>query len=349
MENGAAVGGMEAGGGGGWTGDPGRTRGWAGRRARVRRVGAGCPPRRYFTQAGVDPFANVEWERRSAVIHGEKGEVVFEQHDVEMPKAWSQLATNVVVSKYFRGPLGTPQRETQRPPADRPRGRHDPRLGRGAGLLRDAGGRRDLRRRAHAPAAPAEGLRSTARCGSTSASSRSRSARACFILSVDDTMDSILDWYRSEGIIFKGGSGSGVNLSRIRSSKERLAGGGTASGPVSFMKAADASAGVIKSGGKTRRAAKMVVLERRPSRHRRVHPLQGRGGEEGLGADRRRLRQLARRRRPTARSSSRTPTTRCASPTSSCRRSIDDGDWQTRFVHDGEVCRDLPRARSACA
>ena len=108
-------------------------------------------------------------------------------------------------------------------------------------------------------------------------------------------MDSILDWYRKEGVIFKGGSGSGVNLSKIRSAKEQFAGGGTASGPVSFMKAADASAGVIKSGGKTRRAAKMVVLDVDPSRHRRFHQMQSRGREKSLGADRGRLRfQLGR-------------------------------------------------------
>ena len=136
MENAVAVGGKDAG-----TeaqlaalGTPGD-----GARSEGRR---GLAVRRYFTQAGLDPFANVEWERRSAVITGEKGEVVFEQHDVEMPKAWSQLATNVVVSKYFRGPLGTPAARAQRPPAHRPRRPHDPRLGRRPGLLRDAGRRR---------------------------------------------------------------------------------------------------------------------------------------------------------------------------------------------------------------
>jgi len=215
--------------------------------------------RRYFTRPGVDPYSTVEWEHRSAVISGEKGDVVFEQHDVEIPKPWSQLATNVVVSKYFRGPLGTPQRESSVRQL----------IGRVVRTMRGWG--------------EAQGYFATPADAETFADELTYlllhqmaafnspvwfnvgvepkpQCSACFILSVKDTMESILDWYRREGIIFKGGSGSGVNLSAIRSAKERLGGGGTASGPVSFMKAADASAGVIKSGGKTRRAAKMVVL-----------------------------------------------------------------------------------------
>jgi ribonucleoside-diphosphate reductase alpha chain len=214
---------------------------------------------RHFTHTGVSPYDEIEWEQRAASITNEKGKVVFEQTNVEIPKAWSQMATNVVVSKYFRGPLGSPQRE------------HSVRqmIGRVADTI-TGWGRKDgyfaseedaqsfhdelthvlLHQRAcfNSPVWFNCGIEEKPQCS------------ACFILAVDDTMDSILDWYRKEGIIFKGGSGSGVNLSKIRSSKEQLAGGGTASGPVSFMKAADASAGVIKSGGKTRRAAKMVVL-----------------------------------------------------------------------------------------
>lgn len=219
----------------------------------------GLHVRRYFTQPGVDPFDCVEWELRKAVITGEKGEVVFEQDNVEIPRSWSQLATSVVVSKYFRGPLGSPERERSVRQL----------IGRVVRTL-TAWGREQgyFATEADAEAFSAElthllleqkmafnspvwfnvGIEEHPQCS------------ACFILSVEDTMESILNWYRNEGIIFKGGSGSGVNLSRIRSSKEKLAGGGTASGPVSFMKAADASAGVIKSGGKTRRAAKMVVL-----------------------------------------------------------------------------------------
>ena len=221
--------------------------------------GAGLVVRRHFTAPDRDPFDEIQWERRSAVIQDEKGRVVFEQHEVEVPSTWSQLATNVVVSKYFRGALGSPERE------------HSVRqmIGRVVRTIRGWG--------------EAQGYFSTAADGDAFAAELTHlllhqkasfnspvwfnvgiephpQCSACFILSVQDTMESILGWYRNEGIIFKGGSGSGVNLSKIRSSREALAGGGTASGPVSFMKAADASAGVIKSGGKTRRAAKMVIL-----------------------------------------------------------------------------------------
>ena len=214
---------------------------------------------RCFTQPTVDPFDEVEWEQRSAVISGEKGDVVFEQRDVAIPKPWSQLATNVVVSKYFRGPQGTPQRESSvRQMISRvvdtitTWGEKD-------GYFATAEDAKNFsddlthlviqqKLAFNSPVWFNVGVEPHPQCS------------ACFILSVDDTMDSILDWYRKEGVIFKGGSGSGVNLSKIRSAKEQLGGGGTASGPVSFMRAADASAGVIKSGGKTRRAAKMVVL-----------------------------------------------------------------------------------------
>ena len=219
----------------------------------------GLTIQRYFTQPNVDPLDAVEWEKRSAVISGENGEVVFEQHAVDIPKSWSQLATNVVVSKYFRGPLGTPQRESSVRQM----------IGRVVNTITTWGKQGDYfsstddaqafsdelthllvqqKLAFNSPVWFNVGVEPHPQCS------------ACFILSVDDTMDSILDWYRREGVIFKGGSGSGVNLSAIRSSKEQLGGGGTASGPVSFMRAADASAGVIKSGGKTRRAAKMVVL-----------------------------------------------------------------------------------------
>src|SRR5882724_12014094 len=214
---------------------------------------------RYFTEAGGDPSAGVEWERRSAVIYGEKGEVVFEQHDVEIPKPWTQLATNVVVSKYFRGPLGTPQRERSVRQL----------IGRVVDTIRSWGVAQGYFATPADAATFADELTHLLLHQKASFNSpvwfnvgveAKPQCSACFILSVEDTMDSILDWYRREGVIFKGGSGAGVNLSRIRSARERLGGGGTASGPVSFMRAADASAGVIKSGGKTRRAAKMVVL-----------------------------------------------------------------------------------------
>jgi ribonucleoside-diphosphate reductase alpha chain len=219
----------------------------------------GIKVKRYFTRPGIHPFAEIEWEKRSAVISGEKGEVVFEQHDVEIPKSWSQLATNVVVSKYFRGPLGTPQREySVRQLISRvvdtitAWGRKDGYFAseEDARIFADELTHLLVEQKLafNSPVWFNVGVEPHPQCS------------ACFILSVEDRMESILDWYRKEGIIFKGGSGSGVNLSKLRSSREQLAGGGTASGPVSFMRAADASAGVIKSGGKTRRAAKMVVL-----------------------------------------------------------------------------------------
>lgn len=223
------------------------------------RVKGGLKPERYFSHAGISPYDEIEWEQRTATIVNEKGAVVFEQANVEIPKPWSQMATNVVVSKYFRGPLGSPQRERSVREM----------IGRVVNALITWGKADGYF--ANQPDAEVFGDELTQillhqkacfnspvwfNCGIE----EKPQCSACFILSVDDTMDSILDWYRKEGVIFKGGSGSGANLSKLRSSKEQLAGGGTASGPVSFMKAADASAGVIKSGGKTRRAAKMVIL-----------------------------------------------------------------------------------------
>jgi len=214
---------------------------------------------RFFTRPGVDPMSEVGWEFRSAVIAGEDGRVVFEQQGVEVPRGWSQTATNVVVSKYFRGPLGSPKRETSvrqliSRVTDTITG-----WGEKQNYFRGAEDRDTfhaelthllLEQKAsfNSPVWFNVGIEPKPQCS------------ACFILKVEDNMESILGWYRNEGMIFKGGSGSGVNLSALRSCKERLSSGGTASGPLSFMKAADASAGVIKSGGKTRRAAKMVVL-----------------------------------------------------------------------------------------
>ena len=220
---------------------------------------AGLALERFFTRPGVDPFSEIEWELRAAVIAGEDGRVVFEQRDVEVPRAWSQTATNVVVSKYFRGPLGSPRRESS---VRQLIGRVVDTIagwGERQGYFADDAGRDTFKaeltallvtQRAafNSPVYFNVGIEPKPQCS------------ACFILKVDDNMDSILNWYRNEGIIFKGGSGAGVNLSAVRSCREKLSAGGTASGPLSFMKAADASAGVIKSGGKTRRAAKMVVL-----------------------------------------------------------------------------------------
>src|SRR5437763_2629887 len=220
---------------------------------------AGLTFPRWFTEPGVDPFDEIEWEVRAAAIGNERGEMVFEQRDVEIPKFWSQQATNIVVSKYFRGQIGTPDRERSVKQL----------IGRVVSTITDWA-------RSHKYCASDEDLQAFSddlkhilvyqkaafnspvwfNCGFEKAPQCS----ACFINSVDDTMDSILTLARTEGMLFKFGSGTGTNLSPIRSSKELLAGGGTASGPVSFMKGYDAFAGVIKSGGKTRRAAKMVIL-----------------------------------------------------------------------------------------
>src|SRR5262249_53739493 len=214
---------------------------------------------RHVVPEGVNAYDEIEWDVRSAVIQGEGGETVFEQRDVEVPRPWSQLATNVVVSKYFRGPLGTPQRERS---VRQLFGRVVSTIGEWGGTQGYFAEPADREVFVHelAHLLLHQTISFNRRVWFIVGVEPKPECDGCFILSDDEPMDSILDWYRKEGVIFKGGSGSGVNLSRLRSSKERLGGGGTASGPVSFMRAADASAGVIKSGGKTRRAAKMVVL-----------------------------------------------------------------------------------------
>src|SRR5579864_5896881 len=221
--------------------------------------GRGVVLERFFTTAGVDPFSQVEWDLRSAVISGEDGRIVFEQKDVEVPRAWSQTATNVVVSKYFRGQIGTPKRETSVRQL----------ISRVVDTITGWGDKQEYFADADARDAFHDELKYLLLHQKASFNSpvyfnvgieAKPQCSACFILKVEDSMDSILSWYRNEGMIFKGGSGAGVNLSALRGSREKLSAGGTASGPLSFMKADDASAGVIKSGGKTRRAAKMVVL-----------------------------------------------------------------------------------------
>ncbi len=223
-------------------------------------AGTGLTVERYFTQADVDPFDAIEWELRSATIGNEKGEVVFEQNDVEIPKSWSQLATNVVVSKYFRGHLGTPERETSVRQL----------IGRVVGRIREwgeEGGYFATEEDARAYADELTYLLVHQKMAFNSpvwfnlgVENTPQQASACFINSVEDTMESIMDLAKTEAMLFKGGSGTGSNLSTIRSSREQLKGGGTASGPVSFMRGFDSFAGVVKSGGKTRRAAKMVIL-----------------------------------------------------------------------------------------
>jgi ribonucleoside-diphosphate reductase alpha chain len=219
----------------------------------------GLTVERYFTRQGVDPFETVEWELRDAVISGADGKVFFEQRGVEFPKTWSQTATNVVVQKYFRGTLGTPQRESSvramiARVADTIYG-----WGKSDGYFKseqDAWAFRDelvhlllhQKMAFNSPVWFNVGVEEHPQCS------------ACFINAVDDSMASILTLAKTEGMLFKYGSGTGSNLSSLRSSREHLNGGGTASGPVSFMRGFDAFAGAIKSGGKTRRAAKMVIL-----------------------------------------------------------------------------------------
>jgi ribonucleoside-diphosphate reductase alpha chain len=215
--------------------------------------------RRYFTIPGRDPFDEIEWETRDAFIPG-KDKPAFEQKGVEFPKFWSQTATNIVAQKYFRGRMTSPEREQSVRQM----------IGRVVDTISTwgrAGGYFATDEEADTFEAELKAILVNQLAAFNSpvwfnvGFEEKPQCSACFILSIDDSMDSILDWIRREGVIFRGGSGSGVNLSHLRSSKEQLSKGGYASGPVSFMRGADASAGTIKSGGKTRRAAKMVVLD----------------------------------------------------------------------------------------
>src|SRR4051795_2976625 len=215
---------------------------------------------RRWTRPGVHPYDEITWEYRTAGISSETGKSVFEQKDVEVPSFWSQLATNVVVSKYFRGHIGTPERETSvRQLIDRVVNS----IAAWAETQRYFATDEDLaafqaelthllvhqKMAFNSPVWFNVGIEAKPQCS------------ACFINSVQDNMGSIMDLAKTEAMLFKYGSGAGVNLSTIRGSAERMAGGGIASGPVSFMKGYDAFAGVIKSGGKTRRAAKMIILD----------------------------------------------------------------------------------------
>ncbi len=221
---------------------------------------AGLHIPRHFTQKGADPFDSVEWELRTARISNEKGETVFEQVDCEIPRSWSQLATNVVVSKYFRGHIGTPGRETSvRQLIGRVVGRITE-WGRDAGYFASPADEETFSDELSYMLVHQMVAFNSPVWFNLGVPNTPQQASACFINSVDDTMDSIMSLAKTEAMLFKGGSGTGSNLSKIRSSHELLAGGGVASGPVSFMKGFDAFAGVIKSGGKTRRAAKMVIL-----------------------------------------------------------------------------------------
>ncbi|NBU31163.1 MAG: vitamin B12-dependent ribonucleotide reductase, partial [Actinobacteria bacterium] len=216
---------------------------------------------RLYTTPGVHPYDEVTWERRDVVqTNWKSGEVVFEQRDVEFPDFWSVNASTIVTTKYFRGAVGTSQREwSLRNLIDRVVLTYT-KAGRDFGYFKSDDDALIFEHELtwmllH------QIFSFNSPVWFNVGTSSPQQVSACFILAVDDTMNSILNWYREEGLIFKGGSGAGLNLSRIRSSKELLSSGGTASGPVSFMRGADASAGTIKSGGATRRAAKMVVLD----------------------------------------------------------------------------------------
>jgi ribonucleoside-diphosphate reductase alpha chain len=229
--------------------------------ARKGRRGKGLKMRRINTTAGVHPYEQVTWERRDVVMtNWRDGSVNFEQHGVEFPEFWSVNAGNIVTTKYFRGAVGTPQREwSLRQLVDRVTDVYTKTGKENGYFASDEDAEIFDHELKYALIHQIFSFNSPVWFNVGTAASQQVSA--CFILAVDDTIESILDWYKEEGLIFRGGSGAGVNLSRIRSSKELLSSGGTASGPVSFMRGADASAGTIKSGGATRRAAKMVVLD----------------------------------------------------------------------------------------
>jgi len=226
------------------------------------RKGQGLTMERLYTTEGVHPYDAVTWERRDVVqTNWKTGETVFEQRDVEFPDFWSVNASTIVTTKYFRGAVGTPQREWGlRQVIDRVVLTYT-KAGREHGYFATDNDALIFEHElTHMLLHQVFSFNSPV--WFNVGTNAPQQVSACFILAVDDTMDAILNWYREEGLIFKGGSGAGLNLSRIRSSKELLkSSGGTASGPVSFMRGADASAGTIKSGGATRRAAKMVVLD----------------------------------------------------------------------------------------
>src|SRR2546422_5876952 len=222
-------------------------------------MGKGLTFQRFFTDGKKSPFDAVEWEKRTALIGNEKGVTIFRQEDVEVPKSWSQTATNIVTSKYFHGKPGTPQREGSVRQLIGRVVNTIVRWGEECGYFADMASRDafgdelthllvEQKMAFNSPVWFNVGVQPKPQCS------------ACFINSVSDNMESIMGLTRTEGMLFKWGSGTGTNFSTLRGSKETLSGGGIASGPVSFMKGFDAFAGVIKSGGRTRRAAKMVIL-----------------------------------------------------------------------------------------
>ncbi len=287
-----------------------------------RPTGKGLTVERVFTTPGVHPYDEVVWERRDVVqTNWRSGEVIFEQRGVEFPDFWSVNASTIVTTKYFRGAVGTDVREwSLKQLIDRVVLTYA-RAGREHGYFASAADAEVFEHELTWLLLHQVLLVQLARCGSTSARRSKQQCSACFILAVDDTMDSILNWYREEGLIFKGGSGSGINLSRIRSSKELLSSGGTASGPGIVharrrcQRGHHQVRGSDPSGGEDGRA------RRRPPRRRGVHRNEGARRRQDPRVARRRLRHGSRRQQTSSVSSTRTQTTRSASPTTSCARS----------------------------
>src|SRR6201988_1924488 len=251
--------------------------------------------KRYFTDGKISPFDKVEWEQRTALIGNEKGVTIFKQEDVEVPKNWSQTATNIVTSKYFHGKPGTAEREGSVRQLISRVVKTIVGWGEEGGYFADAESR-DAFRDELTPLLVEQKMSFNSPVWFNVGVQPKPQCSACFINSVDDSMESIMALTRTEGMLFKWGSGTGTNFSTLRGSKETLSGGGIASGPVSFMKGFDAFAGVIKSGGKTRRAAKMVILnidhpdivefiECNYKEERKAHVLIAQGYDSGIDGD----------------------------------------------------------------
>jgi ribonucleoside-diphosphate reductase alpha chain len=299
---------------------------------------------RFFTKPGVHPFDEIVWERRNAVITNEKGEVVFEQKDVEVPASWSMLATNIVVSKYFHGQVGTPEREYSVKQLIERVARTITNWGIKDGYFasdEDA----DVFYNELVYLLVNQYASFNSPVWFNVGIEEKPQASACFINSVQDTMESILELVKTEGMLFKYGSGTGTNFSTLRSSKEKLSGGGIASGPVSFMRGFDAFAGVIKSGGKTRRAAKMVILnvdhpdiidfiKSKAEEEKKAHVLIKAGYDPGFNVpggayDSVQFQNANHSVRVTD---------------EFMRAVLEDKEWHTRYVTTGEIC-DTYRAR----
>ncbi|HKE35767.1 MAG TPA: vitamin B12-dependent ribonucleotide reductase [Candidatus Acidoferrum sp.] len=306
------------------------------------RIGKGLAFPRYFTDGKKSPFDAVEWEKRTALIGNERGLTIFRQEDVDVPKTWSQTATNIVASKYFHGKMGRPERESSVRQLIGRVANAIVRWGEQGGYFADAASRDafqdelthllvEQKMAFNSPVWFNVGVQPKPQCS------------ACFINSVKDDMGSIMDLAKTEGMLFKWGSGTGTNFSTLRGSKETLSGGGIASGPVSFMKGFDAFAGVIKSGGKTRRAAKMVILninhpdivefiECKRKEERKAHVLIEQGYDSSIDGD-----AYGSIFFQNANHSVRVTD-------DFMRAVVEDKDWWTKNVHDGQPVEKL-RAR----